>query len=83
MDEKRINEISAALVERKAVLPCPRCGHDKFGIIEESIISIPSEKGFMIGGPGIPIVIIGCERCAYIMQHALGPIGMLPQKGGK
>ena len=36
-----------------------------------------------IGGPSIPSIITACSRCGYLSQHALGVLGLLPNKTEK
>jgi len=81
MDQKRLEECIAALTKKDVRLPCPRCGSSKFSVIGESLISINSNPNvMMVGGPSIPTIIVACEKCGYITQHAQGPLGLM---GGK
>lgn len=76
---KRILE---ALAERKAQLPCPRCGSQGFTLVGGYFNqTIQTELGGMvIGGPSIPSVVVVCNQCGYIAQHALGVLGLLPEQ---
>lgn len=79
MDRKQ--EIIKALTEKGVNKPCPRCGNAQFEVVGESIVTLQETPGtFAIGGPGIPVALVACNRCGYLTQHALGPLGLL---GGK
>lgn len=83
MDQKRLNELVAALTAKGVNRPCPRCEKSKFSIVGETIIPIQDDpKVFAVGGPSIPAVIVACDSCGYITHHAtmvLAPLG----PGGK
>ena len=82
---KEKNEIMKTLEERGAKLPCPRCGHKKFAILEGYFVQpIQTDlKGTVLGGLSIPSAVIACINCGYLSQHALGAIGLLPKKEAK
>ncbi len=81
MTEEQKKQIVAALEERGAKLPCPRCGNPSFtlldGYFNQTIQTDP--KGMVIGGTSVPSVVIACTRCGYLSQHALGGLGLLPK----
>ena len=81
MDQKRLEECVAALTKKGVRLPCPRCGSNKFSVVGEALIAINSDPTVvMIGGPSIPTIVVACEMCGYVTQHAQGPLGLT---GGK
>lgn len=74
--EKIIN----ALEDRFAKLPCPRCGNQQFSLAD-GYFSQPLQEnlgGIVLGGPAIPSVVVVCNKCGFISQHALGALGLLP-----
>jgi uncharacterized Zn finger protein len=78
MEQTRLNEIASILNTKGVRLPCPRCGQLKFSIVGESYISIQETPGtFVIGGPTIPTIIVACDNCGYVTQHAKGPLGLM------
>ena len=80
MEPNRIKEIAAILNTKGVSMPCPRCAKSKFSIVGESFISIQENPGTMvIGGPVIPTIIVACDNCGYVTQHAKGPLGLLPE----
>lgn len=36
--------------------------------------------GIIIGGPTVPSVVVSCQQCGFLAQHALGALGLLPPK---
>jgi hypothetical protein len=53
-------------------MPCPRCGGNEFQIVGESLIVLQDDPSVVrIGGPSIPVVLIGCSRCGCMFQHAV------------
>lgn len=76
------DKIVKALLDHRAVLPCPRCGNNNFNLIGgyvNSIIQTELTGGMVIGGPVVPSVIIVCDRCGFMSQHAIGKLGLLPK----
>ena len=75
--------INAKFKEKGVTLPCPRCGNTKFNLIGESNIALstPSPLRNLLSAvpspSSIPVVIIGCANCGYIIQHAKGPLDLL------
>lgn len=66
------NEIIKALEKRGATLPCSRCGNNSFDIISTAHIPLQSApNAIMVGGPSIPAVYIGCNKCGALTTHAL------------
>jgi ribosomal protein L37E len=82
LSQEQKNKIVKALEERGAKLPCPRCGNNAFTLLDGYFNqTIQTElKGIVIGGPSLPSVVIACNRCGFLSQHALGVLGLLPQK---
>jgi ribosomal protein S27AE len=82
LSDERKKEIIKALEERGAKLPCPRCGNPQFilldGYFNQTIQT--DLKGLVLGGPSVPTVVIACNRCGFLSQHALGTLGLLPKE---
>jgi predicted nucleic-acid-binding Zn-ribbon protein len=79
LSPQTVRKIAAALEERGASLPCPRCGNAHF-IIADGFFMNGLQRdfsGFSIGGPSIPTVVTVCSQCGYISQHAVGILGLL------
>lgn len=83
IDQKKVGSL---LTERKAILPCHRCGHTKFSVIESYSsygLQDSFSQGTIIGGPSLPVALVGCNNCGAITAHALAVLGLLdqPKKG--
>jgi ribosomal protein L37E len=77
MNQKRQEEISQALTAKGVDRSCPRCGNVQFSVVAEfSIVLEESPSSYSMGGRSIPTVIIACDKCGYIAQHALGALGL-------
>jgi hypothetical protein len=72
-------DIVKRIGEKGVNRPCPRCGADKFTLVD----------GFAVFGRVdelqdegvrnlVPSVCVACNRCGYLTFHALGPLGLLP-----
>ncbi len=78
-------EIAKVLTERKALLPCHRCGKQSFTIVD-GYTKIPMQEDIdeiqntLLGGPSVPAVLVACNNCGAITMHALGALGLLPNK---
>ena len=83
MDKKTKDEIAKRLTERGAVLPCPRCGNNNFSVIDGYFNQTLQDdlQGVVIGGPSVPMAVVACNRCGFLSQHALGVLGLLPNRG--
>ncbi len=80
-DETR-KEIIAALRRVGAENACSRCGHQKFSLMD-GYFSQPIQEesgGLVIGGPTVPSVVVVCDRCGFIAQHAIGVLGLFPRE---
>lgn len=82
MDQARQELAIKALTEKRVDKPCPRCGNQKFSVIGETFIPLQDNpNAFQIGGFSIPTVIVACDNCGYITQHAQVTLGIA--KGGQ
>jgi predicted nucleic-acid-binding Zn-ribbon protein len=70
------------LEERNARLACPRCGNNNFVILDGYVNQPMSNKlgSIVLGGPTIPTAVIACSRCGFLSLHALGVLGLFPEK---
>ena len=85
LPEERKQEIIKALSDRNAIGPCPRCENKAFtlldGYFSQSLQSNPT--GMVLGGPTVPSIVMACNRCGFLSHHALGALGLLPEKESK
>ena len=78
MEHKRLNEIVSALTNKGVSKPCPRCDHAKFSVVGETLIPLQEDPSVLtIGGPSIPTIIVACDNCGYLTQHAAAPLGLM------
>jgi predicted RNA-binding Zn-ribbon protein involved in translation (DUF1610 family) len=72
MDKSRQEQVIIALKEKGATHACPRCGNLEFEVIGEAGIPLSPPRGSFWGGPTpeIPVILVSCNNCGYIAQHA-------------
>lgn len=81
ISETQKKKIIEALEKRKAHLPCPRCGNPNFSLLG-GYFNQPIQTelgGLVIGGPSVPSIVVVCNQCGFMAQHALGALGLLPE----
>ena len=72
------HRIIAALKERGAG-SCPRCRDSQWTVSEFSRIEVQATmERNTAERTTIPAIIIVCENCGFISQHALQPLGVWP-----
>lgn len=81
-DKEFKEKVVNALKERNAVLPCPRCSSQTWSIggFFNQALQSPQWQGLVIGGPSIPSVVVICDQCGFLSQHALGVLDLLPKQ---
>ena len=82
LSDAQKKQIADALQRKGAARPCPRCGNNSW-ILADGYFNNPIQVqvgALVIGGPSIPSVVVVCSNCGFISQHALGALGLLPQK---
>jgi hypothetical protein len=85
MDKYRQEQVISALKEKGAILPCPRCRNLEFEVIGEGTIAISPDKNVPLASvfqpmnlnPEVPVILVSCNRCGYIAQHARALIGLV------
>lgn len=79
IDSETINE---KFKEKGVSLPCPRCGNARFSLVGEAHIVLspdgkPRNLLSIAEMPAtIPVIIIGCDNCGFLIQHAKAPLGL-------
>jgi len=76
-DQKR--EMLAALRERGAVLPCPRCGSERFELADGYIMEFKQSqvRNMVVGSLNRFVTVASvCGGCGFLAQHALEPLGL-------
>jgi ribosomal protein S27AE len=81
MDQERSKTIIQALSRKGVNKACPRCGHLHFNVVAETSIPINDDpKVITSGGPVVPTVIVACNNCGFLTQHALGALDLVPEE---
>lgn len=80
VEKERANAIIQALNKKGVNKPCPRCGHPHFGVVAETSIPLSNDPIFRFSDPVVPTVIIACNNCGFLTQHALGALEMVPEE---
>jgi len=79
LTQEQKSKIIAVLTELGAVQGCPRCGNDSF-FLYDYIFNAKSKLRSALADieePKIPSIIVVCERCGFISQHAIGVLEKL------
>ncbi len=81
LPQEQKQKIIKALEDHGVKLPCPRCGKNGFTLLDGYFNQTIQTQlgGIVIGGPSIPSVVVACNYCGYLSQHALGALGLLPK----
>lgn len=79
------NKAIEKLTEKKAMLPCHRCGHKRFAILD-GISSLPLMEdmdmmgSLVVGGMSAPVLHVVCENCGAVTSHLLGVLDLMPKE---
>lgn len=76
MDEQERKATVEALNAKGVNRPCPRCNSTRFSVLESSSIQLVTSKLYDRSGPTVPTVLVICENCGFMAQHAKGPLGL-------
>lgn len=83
LSEEEKTEIIRRLEESGLRGGCPMCEESNWvladGYLNQSLQGNLS-SGLSVGGPSIPSVAIICSNCGFMSQHALGALGLLPDR---
>ena len=80
LSQEERNRIVRALNERGANRPCPRCNNNSFSMVPGYFTHFIQQDttNINLGGPSVPTVVVVCDRCGWLAEHALGVIGLMP-----
>lgn len=85
LSEEQKKVIIEKLKEKGVRSACPMCTHSNFLIADgyfSHTLQSSIQEGLIIGGPAIPTIAIICTNCGFTSEHALGILGLLPEKEG-
>ena len=77
--------IIKALIDKGVASPCPMCKNKKFSVLDgyfKHSVQL-GLKRTILGGPTVPAVVVICDNCGFMSQHAIGILGILDKLGGK
>ena len=74
LDPVRSRMIVAALQRKGVAKACPRCGTLHFSVVAETLLQINSDPTKALAGYVLPTVVVACNNCGFLTQHALGPL---------
>jgi len=82
MTPEEKEKIVEVLNKKKAISPCPRCENNTFTLMDGYFNQVLQQgvPDIRLSGPAIPSVIVVCNKCGYMSQHALGVLGLIPAK---
>lgn len=82
-DEK--NQIAKILSERVGNFVCPICGKGHFSLVDGYSSQGLNEdyRKTILSTKVIPFVMLVCDNCGFISQHALGTLGLLNKDDNK
>lgn len=85
MTEEEKIQIASIISKKLTNTKCPMCGSNKFSISDGYVFNeIHSDyKHRILGGAGIPSVLLICSNCGFISQHAIGALGLLNEETTK
>ncbi len=75
------DRIIAELEKRGAKLPCSRCGHRQFMLLDD-FARVDQQSDFQnisLGGPAIPCAMVACANCGNLSLHAIGVLGLMDE----
>ena len=78
LTEARKQEIITRLQERGVSKACPMCGKGQWALLDGYFNQpLQTQLDGLILGKSVPSVIVICNHCGYLSQHALGTLGLL------
>ncbi len=70
-------EIIKILKDKKATLPCPACGQDAFTLVDGDFTQ--TSTGIGPGHRSLSYIVLVCDNCGFLRQHAMKPLGITPK----
>lgn len=77
------DDVIKKLTEKRAVLPCSRCGCNSFTVLDgysKIMLDEEIDGSLRLGGPMVPVTAVVCTNCGAITMHALGALGLLGKR---
>lgn len=82
LKESERKQIIKVLSDRIGNFTCPICKKGHFSLIDgySSHVLTDNFRVINLDGKMIPFVMLACNHCGFITQHAIGSLGLLDQK---
>lgn len=84
--EMTSEEVIKILKDKNATLPCPACGQDAFTLLDGDFTQeflpwrSPSFASLGLRGQrSFHYIVLVCDNCGYLRQHAMKPLGITPK----
>lgn len=80
MNELEKQKIIDTIKQKGATNNCPRCNQKDFTLLEGYFIPeiIPTIPVFFPTSASVRSIVIVCNNCGYMSQHAMGILELLP-----
>jgi len=79
MSDEDYNTALKALIEKRASVPCSRCGFNQFELqpAYTAIPLMPDCQAPSSYGPAIPCAVVACKNCGNLSFHSAAHLGLL------
>lgn len=77
----KAKQINDSLHTHGARNPCPMCGFKEFTLASGAFVHVLQDNlnSLKISGTSIPTVVLTCGQCGYVMQFAMGALGLMDE----
>jgi hypothetical protein len=62
---------------RGKVGSCPSCRARRWSVIEMVALLPYRDQGITLGAPAVPVVLVGCAKCAAVRQFSAVQLGLV------
>jgi ribosomal protein S27AE len=75
------DKIIEILKERRINTRCPRCSVGESYLVGFSQLPLSNDpRESVVGGASVPVAIVVCPKCGFVMQHSLVALGIIPEE---
>jgi hypothetical protein len=78
---KEADRKAAERALRGKVGACPGCRARRWRVIEMVALLPYSDQGITLGAPAVPVVLVGCAKCALVRQFSAVQLGLVDSVG--
>lgn len=83
LSQAKQQEIINALSTKSMNYECSFC-HQRHFVLQDGYTLFAMQddvRGLQLGGRAMPVVMLLCNNCGYVMQFAIGSLGFSPDTG--